>query len=76
MCPGRGRCVRGAILTVVWWLNIKTTLRYRWRVLLSLGLNSAAAVPEGAGGSTWCHSEGCVKAKQLLVKRVAVTSKT
>jgi hypothetical protein len=38
--------------------------------------NSTTVVPEGTGGNTWCHSEECVKAKQLRVKRVAVTSKT
>jgi hypothetical protein len=38
--------------------------------------NSAAAVLEGTGGDTWRHNEWCVKAKQLLVERVAVRSKT
>jgi hypothetical protein len=38
--------------------------------------NSTVAVPEGTGGGTWRHSEGCVKAKQIHVERVAVGSKT
>jgi hypothetical protein len=37
---------------------------------------SAAAVPEGTGGGTWRDRGGCVKAKQLRVKDVAVGSKT
>ena len=31
--------------------------------------NSAVAVPAGIGGSTWCHHEVCVEAKQLRVER-------
>jgi hypothetical protein len=38
--------------------------------------NSAVAVPVGVGGGTWHHSEVCVKAMQLRVERVVVTSKT
>jgi hypothetical protein len=38
--------------------------------------NSAAAIPVEIGGGTWHHSEGCVKAKQLCIKRVVVGSKT
>jgi hypothetical protein len=34
--------------------------------------NSAMAVPEGTGGGTGCDRRGCVKAKQLRVKDVAV----
>jgi hypothetical protein len=37
-CLGRGGRARSTILTAVWWLSFKTTLHYRWRVLLSLGL--------------------------------------
>jgi hypothetical protein len=36
--------------------------------------NSVVAVLEGIGGDTWHHSEGCVKAKQHRVERVAVGS--
>lgn len=36
-CGGRAR---GAILTVVWCLSLKTTLRYGWWVLLGLGLKT------------------------------------
>jgi hypothetical protein len=38
--------------------------------------NSVVAVPEGTGGGTWRDRGGCVKAKQLRVKDVAVGSKT
>jgi hypothetical protein len=38
--------------------------------------NFAVAIPEGIGGGTWWHNEGCVKAKQLRLDRVAVGSKT
>jgi hypothetical protein len=38
--------------------------------------NLAVAIPEGTGGGTWRHSEGCVKVKQLCVERVVVASIT
>ena len=38
--------------------------------------NSAAMVPEGTGGGTWHDRGGCVKAKQVRMKDVAVGSKT
>jgi hypothetical protein len=38
--------------------------------------NSAVAVPEGTGGGTRRDRGGCVKAKQLRVKDVAIGSKT
>jgi hypothetical protein len=38
--------------------------------------NSMATVPEGTGGGTWHHNEGCIKAKQIRVERVAVGPKT
>jgi hypothetical protein len=38
--------------------------------------NSAETVPEGIGGSTRHDRGGCIKAKQLRVKDVAVGSKT
>jgi hypothetical protein len=34
--------------------------------------NSVVVVLEGTGGDTWHHNEGCVKAKQLCAKRMAV----
>jgi hypothetical protein len=37
--------------------------------------NSTTTVLEGIGVGTWCHSGGCVKAKQLRVEYVAVRSK-
>jgi hypothetical protein len=38
--------------------------------------NLAVAVPEGTGGGTWRDHGGCVMAKQLPGKDVAVKSKT
>jgi hypothetical protein len=38
--------------------------------------NSDVVVPEGTSGGTWRHSEGCIKAKQLRVERMAIRSKT
>jgi hypothetical protein len=38
--------------------------------------NLATTVPLVICGGTWHHSEGCVKAKQLCVERVAIKSKT
>ena len=43
-------------------------LRYEWWVFAEFGSqNSTAMVPDGIGGGTWHHSEGCVTTKQLLV---------
>jgi hypothetical protein len=39
-CPGHGGCAHCAILTAVWWLSIKNTMRCGWRILLSLGLKT------------------------------------
>jgi hypothetical protein len=38
--------------------------------------NSVVVVPKGTGGGTWYNRGGCIKAKQLRVKDVAVGSKT
>jgi hypothetical protein len=38
--------------------------------------NSAVAVSEGTSGGTWRDCGGCIKAKQLRVKDVAIGSKT
>jgi hypothetical protein len=38
--------------------------------------NSVAAVLKGTGGGKWRDRGGCVKAKQLRVKDVAIGSKT
>jgi hypothetical protein len=38
--------------------------------------HSAAVVPEGTAGGTWCDHGGCVKVKQLCVKDMTVGSKT
>jgi hypothetical protein len=51
---GRGGRARGAILTTVWWLNLKTTLCYGCQVFAEFGpQNSMAALPEGTSGDTW-----------------------
>jgi hypothetical protein len=40
MCPGRGEHACSALLVAVWWLNLKTTQRYKWWVSPSLGLKT------------------------------------
>jgi hypothetical protein len=40
MCPRRGRHTRSAIFTSVWCFSLKSTLRYGWRVLLSVSLKT------------------------------------
>jgi hypothetical protein len=57
--------VAGPILTVVWWCILKK----------SPSATKGGLVPMGSGGGTWCHYEGCVKAKQLWVEHVAVGPK-
>jgi hypothetical protein len=55
----------------------KITQCYRQRVFDRVWLqNSAVAVPVAIRGGTWRHHEGCVKAKQLHVERVAIISKS
>jgi hypothetical protein len=51
----------------------KTTQRYGRRVLDRVWpQNRTEAVPAGTGGDTWRDQGGCVKAKQLCVKSVAI----
>jgi hypothetical protein len=51
----------------------KTTQRYGRRVLDRVWpQNPTKAVPAGTGGDTWRDQGGCVKAKQLYVKSVAI----
>jgi hypothetical protein len=73
----RGGRARGAVLHDKFGgLGLKTTQRHEWLVLLSLGLKTRRC---GSGGNRWWHRRdrgGCVKAKQLRVKDVAVGSKT
>jgi hypothetical protein len=62
----------------VWWfVGLKTTQRYGWRVLLSLGLKTRwwrlRREPVAARGMI---AESASKAKQLRVKDMAVGSKT
>jgi hypothetical protein len=40
------------------------------------GFSEFGPVLEGTGGGSWCDCGGCVEAKQLRVKDVAVRSKT
>jgi hypothetical protein len=55
----------------------KNTQRYGRRVFDRVRpQNSVMAVPTGIRGGTWRHREGCVKAKELRVERVAVRSKS
>jgi hypothetical protein len=68
------------------WSRTGRTRVWLWRTCTRCGTyngfpdfgpqNSMVAVPEGTGGSTWRDRGGCVKAKQLRVKDVAVGSKT
>jgi hypothetical protein len=61
----------------VWWYWPQNHLAL-WVVgFAELGpQNSVAAVLEGTSGDTWRDRGGCIKAKQLRVKDVAVGSKT
>jgi hypothetical protein len=62
---------------MVWWLILKNHPSLRMMSFVEFGpQNSMAVVPEGIGGGTWRHNEGCVKSKQLCVEDVVVVSKT
>jgi hypothetical protein len=64
---------RGAIITTVWWLSLKTTQCYGRRVFDWVWPQSpTVAVPMGTGSGTWRDHGGCIKAKQLRVKSVTV----
>jgi hypothetical protein len=57
-------------------LGLKTTQRYKWRVLLSLGLKiRRRRLQREPMAGMWRGRGGCVKAKQLHVKDVTVGSK-
>jgi hypothetical protein len=61
----------------VWWFGPQNHSALRMPGFAEFGpQNSAVAVPEGTGGGTRRDRGGCVKAKQLRVKDVAVGSKT
>jgi hypothetical protein len=61
----------------VWWFGPQNHPALWMAVFAEFGpQNSAAAILEGIGGGTWRDRGGCVKAKQLRVKDVAVGSKT
>ena len=61
----------------VWWFEPENHPVLRMAGFAEFGpQNSAVAVPEGTGGGTRRDRVGCVKAKQLRVKGVAVGSKT
>jgi hypothetical protein len=61
----------------VWWFRPQNHPALQMVGFAEFGpQNSAVVVPEGSGGGTRCDRGGCVKAKQLRVKDVAVGSKT
>ncbi len=61
----------------VWWFGPQNHPALRMAGFAEFGpQNFVVAVPEGTGGGTRHDRRGCVKAKQLRVKDVAVRSKT
>jgi hypothetical protein len=61
----------------VWWFGPQNHPALRMTGFAKFGpQNSVVAVPKGTGGGTWRDRGGCVKAKQLRVKDVAIGSKT
>jgi hypothetical protein len=61
----------------VWWFGSQNHPALRMAGFAEFGpQKSAVAVPEGIGGSTRHDRGGCIKAKQLRVKDVAVGLKT
>jgi hypothetical protein len=61
----------------VWWFGPGNHTALRMAGFAEFGpQNSAAEVLEGTGGDTWRDRGGCVKAKRLHVKDVALESKT
>jgi hypothetical protein len=61
----------------VWWFGSQNHPALRMACFAEFGpQNSAVAVSERIGGGTWHDRGGCIKAKQLRVKDVAVRSKT
>jgi hypothetical protein len=61
----------------VWWFGSQNHPALRMAGFAEFGpQNSAVAVPEGICGGTWHDRGGCIKAKQLRVKDMAVGSKT
>ena len=61
----------------VWWFGPQNHPALRMPGFAEFGpQNSVVAVPEGTSGDTRRDRRGCVKAKQLHVKDVAVGSKT
>jgi hypothetical protein len=62
---------------LVWWFGPQNHLALWMAGFAEFGpQNSAVVVPEGTGGGTRRDRGGCVKAKQLRVKDVAVGSRT
>jgi hypothetical protein len=60
----------------VWWFGPQNHPALRMAGFAEFGpQNSAMVVSERTSGDTWRDCEGCVKAKQLRVKDVAVGSK-
>ena len=78
---GRGGVDRVASVVEDWWntrlvVEDPHAVRYSRWVWWFGPQNSAVTVPEGTGGCTRRDRGGCIKAKQLRVKDVAVGSKT
>jgi hypothetical protein len=62
---------------LVWWFGPQNHPALQMVGFAEFGpQNSTVAVPEGTSGGTRHDRRGCVKAKQLHVKDVAVGSKT
>jgi hypothetical protein len=73
----RGGRARGAVLTTIWWFGPQNHPALQMPDFAEFGpQNSAVAVLEGTGGGMRRDYGGCVKAKQLRVKDVAIRSKT
>jgi hypothetical protein len=61
----------------VWWFGSQNHPALRLVGFTKFGpQNSVVAIQEGIGGGTRHDRRGCIKAKQLRVKDVAVGSKT
>jgi hypothetical protein len=61
----------------VWWFGPQNLPALHMAGFAQFGpQNSATVVLEGTGGVTWRDPRGCIKAKQLHVKDMAVESKT
>jgi hypothetical protein len=63
----------GAKLTTVWWLSLKTTSATNGGFSTGFGLKTRRfVILVETGSDMWHDHEGCVKAKQVRVKCVAI----